>query len=186
MGVCSNHPVASGVAVFGLRPVQDVAGGEIVSDYTELQKAAAYAAQDTIKFADEDEEMRALQQFHEEVSPETVLALIAENDRLHERKKLCPIHARAECIVCVWPRPEASEVTRFKVERDQLKAENEALRKDADRYRFIRNREHEEGLHALIMYRNRDANTQCIVGGMQADAVIDNLMKNSMAQGEQS
>ena len=53
-----------------------------MTDYTELQKAAAYAAQDTIKFADEDEEMRALQQFHEEVDPETVLALIAENERL--------------------------------------------------------------------------------------------------------
>ncbi|WP_321354592.1 hypothetical protein [Pseudomonas extremaustralis] len=53
-----------------------------MTDNTELQKAAAYAAQDTIKFADEDEEMRALQQFHEEVDPETVLALIAENERL--------------------------------------------------------------------------------------------------------
>ncbi|AZP71733.1 hypothetical protein EJJ20_20075 [Pseudomonas poae] len=53
-----------------------------MTDYTELQKAAEYAAQDTIKFADESEEMRALQQFHEEVDPETVLALIAENQRL--------------------------------------------------------------------------------------------------------
>lgn len=53
-----------------------------MTDYTELQKAAEYAAQDTIKFADESEEMRALQQFHEEVDPETVLALIAENERL--------------------------------------------------------------------------------------------------------
>lgn len=53
-----------------------------MTDYTDLQKAAEYAAQDTIKFADEDEEMRALQQFHEEVNPETVLALIAENQAL--------------------------------------------------------------------------------------------------------
>ena len=59
-----------------------------MTDYTELQKAAEYAAQDTIKFADESEEMRALQQFHEEVDPETVLALIAENDRLAANVKL--------------------------------------------------------------------------------------------------
>ncbi len=55
-----------------------------MTDYTELQKAAAYAAQDTTKFADESEEMRALQQFHEEVDPETVLALIAENAALRK------------------------------------------------------------------------------------------------------
>ncbi|MGY2364435.1 hypothetical protein ACW9IO_17935 [Pseudomonas azotoformans] len=70
-----------------------------MSAYTDLQKAAEYAAQDTIKFADENEEMRALQQFHEEVEPGVVLALIAD---------------------C-----------------DQLKSENEALRKDAARYRWL-------------------------------------------------
>jgi cell division protein FtsB len=58
-----------------------------MTDYTELQKAAEYAAQDVAKFADEDEESRAFQQFHEEVSPETVLALIAENERLQQREQ---------------------------------------------------------------------------------------------------
>lgn len=53
-----------------------------MTDYTDLQKAAEYAAQDVTKFADEGEEMRALQQFHEEVDPETVLVLIAENQAL--------------------------------------------------------------------------------------------------------
>ena len=53
-----------------------------MTDYTDLLKAAECAAQDTIKFADEDEEMRAHQQFHEEVDPETVLALIAEKDAM--------------------------------------------------------------------------------------------------------
>lgn len=52
-----------------------------MTDYAELQKAAAYAAQDAIKFADESEEMRALQQFHEEVDPETVLTMIADLER---------------------------------------------------------------------------------------------------------
>ena len=50
-----------------------------MSDYADLKAAATYAAQDAIKFSDESEEMRALQQFHEEVDPETILALIAEN-----------------------------------------------------------------------------------------------------------
>lgn len=87
-----------------------------MSDYTELQKAAAYAAQDTIKFADEDEEMRALQQFHEEVDPETILALIAENEHLTQSRN------------------EAREDRNKIGDRyDQLKAENEALRKDKDR-----------------------------------------------------
>ena len=52
-----------------------------MSDYTDLQKAAEYAAQDVTKFADEGEEMRALQQFHEEVDPETVLTMIADLER---------------------------------------------------------------------------------------------------------
>lgn len=82
-----------------------------MSQYTELQKAAAYAAQDTIKFADEDEEMRALQQFHEEVDPETVLALIAENERMSTN--------------CLGVKLDVFEIVC--AERDQLKAENERL-----------------------------------------------------------
>ncbi|NWE68967.1 hypothetical protein HX857_09635 [Pseudomonas gingeri] len=83
-----------------------------MTDYTDLQKAAEYAAQDTIKFADEAEEMRALQHFHEEVDPERVLALIAENQQL------------SHVSGCHLLRAQTLEV-----ERDQLKAENEALRK---------------------------------------------------------
>ncbi|MBC8786545.1 hypothetical protein [Pseudomonas fluorescens] len=83
-----------------------------MTDYTELQKAAEYAAQDTIKFADEEEEMRALQQFHEEVDPETVLALIAENDSALKH----------------WQN-ESNNVQVLVAEVARLKAENEALRK---------------------------------------------------------
>ncbi len=71
-----------------------------MTDYTDLQKAAEYAAQDTIKFADEDEEMRALQQFHEEVSPETVLALIKDLES-HKRMLLaaaCDLGAIGEAL----------------------------------------------------------------------------------------
>ena len=71
-----------------------------MSDYTDLQKAAKYAAQDTIKFADEDEEMRALQQFHEEVNPETLLALIKDLES-HKRMLLaavCDLGAIGEAL----------------------------------------------------------------------------------------
>ena len=71
-----------------------------MSDYTDLQKAAKYAAQDTIKFADEDEEMRALQQFHEEANPETLLALIKDLES-HKRMLLaavCDLGAIGEAL----------------------------------------------------------------------------------------
>lgn len=84
-----------------------------MTDYTDLQKAAEYAAQDTIKFADEDEEMRALQQFHEEVDPETVLALIAENESARKH----------------WQN-ESNNVQALVAEVGRLKAENERLRTD--------------------------------------------------------
>ena len=89
-----------------------------MSDYADLKAAATYAAQDAIKFSDESEEMRALQQFHEEVDPETILALIAENEQLAKT---------ADC----WDRLNVQNKAlsdSFRAERDQIKAENEALR----------------------------------------------------------
>lgn len=71
-----------------------------MNDYTELKKAAEYAAQDVTKFADEGEEMRALQQFHEEVDPETVLALIKDLES-HKRMLLaaaCDLGAIGEAL----------------------------------------------------------------------------------------
>lgn len=71
-----------------------------MTNYPGLQKAAEYAAQDTIKFADEDEEMRAHQQFHEEVDPETVLAMIKDLES-HKRMLLaaaCDLGAIGEAL----------------------------------------------------------------------------------------
>lgn len=97
---------------------------QAMTDYTELQKAAEYAAQDTIKFADESEEMRALKQFHEEVDPETVLALMAENERLSlELSEMTKFRDNAANHM----RRIRAEATSFEKERDRLKAENEAL-----------------------------------------------------------
>ncbi|QGF94492.1 hypothetical protein GH769_14965 [Pseudomonas sp. CFSAN084952] len=131
-----------------------------MTDYIDLQKAAEYAAQDTIKFAGEGEEMRALQQFHEEVNPETVLALIAENQRLKTLRSVterdlaqelevwrngpscwsCGDTGDVHDIVGEWRGQcdcNAAKLIDVTGERDQLKAENEALRKDAERWRFF-------------------------------------------------
>ncbi|WP_104902913.1 hypothetical protein [Pseudomonas sp. LH1G9] len=118
-----------------------------MSDYTELQKVAAYAAQDTIKFADEDEEMRALQQFHEEVDPETILALIAENDstRKHWQNESNNVQAlmaevlrlNAECEHAKLIGRIAYNFDGYKAvldERDQLRAEIAGLKTGYEAY----------------------------------------------------
>ncbi|KFF43678.1 hypothetical protein JH25_07800 [Pseudomonas sp. BRG-100] len=145
-----------------------------MTDYTDLQKAAEYAAQDTIKFADEEEEMRALQQFHEEVDPVTVLALLAENDH----------HA-----MCARQWEEAA--MQWGAERDQLKAENEALRReregkvlcDLELFETLRdaaNTEADEHRQCMATYRPlRQANLDSVV------KKCDDLLA-AMGKGEQS
>lgn len=120
-----------------------------MSQYDELQKAAAYAAQDTTKFSDEDEEMRALQQFHEEVDPETVLALIAENEALkgpHDwlaEDLIKDLVDNAQAIqenaddgeedpFVIVLLASASRIRRQEANIDKLRAENERLTKTAD------------------------------------------------------
>lgn len=75
-----------------------------MSKWDELKKAAEYA-QDFDHFADEAEEMRALSQFYDEVDPEQVLALIAENERLQRTldllKNPLPIFSISiKCMAC--------------------------------------------------------------------------------------
>ncbi|PHN32116.1 hypothetical protein [Pseudomonas sp. ICMP 460] len=126
-----------------------------MTDYIELQKAAEYAAQDTIKFADESEEMRALQQFHEEVDPETVLALIAENERL-ERLALDSVNGEYAAnmdleSVCAERDQLRAEVAGLKTGYEaygrvnaELKAECEALRKYGEEFAVLAERRREE------------------------------------------
>lgn len=147
-----------------------------MSDYTDLQKAAECAAQDTIKFADEEEEMRALQQFHEDVDPETVLALIAENQAMagllqrfvdgeHEHEEnqaerhmyfteaqslLALMNGELEAHTIV---PD-SAIKAIHAERDQLKAENEALRKYGEEFAVLAERRREE---VEALRKERDA-----------------------------
>ena len=108
-----------------------------MSDNSDLKAAATYAAQDVTKFADEDEESRALQQFHLEVSPEAVLILFADlEESRNGMKHSCAIRLK-------------KEIERLEGERDQLKAECEALRKEADRYRWLRDKS--ESVHPFYL-----------------------------------
>lgn len=105
-------------------------------------KALAMAC-DPVRCADEAEEARRLAEFYSELTPEVVLALLTENDQL-DRLVL------ANKVIS----------DSFRGERDQLKDENDTLkatamgirdawredqvelgvlRKDAERWRFVRN-----------------------------------------------
>lgn len=101
-------------------------------DYTDLQKAAEYAAQDTIKFADEGEEMRALQQFHEEVEPQTVLALIAENEQLREaHEQICTSYNK----VSYASEERGKQIDQLKAELEHTGYDHDLLRNECDQLR---------------------------------------------------
>jgi len=134
-----------------------------MTDYTELQKAAAYAAQDAIKFADESEEMRALQQFHEEVDPETVLALIAENEA--QRKDLQNLRTDNAQLIYALKQEEQSYLV-LRAERDQLRAEVAGLRTGYEAYERV-NAE----LKAEVEGLRRDKSEPCD-GCFMADAEV--------------
>ncbi|MFU5479522.1 hypothetical protein ACM7V8_28495 [Pseudomonas aeruginosa] len=90
-----------------------------MTDYAELRRLAE--ACDVSRCADEGEERRRLHDFYDCVEPELILSMlneIAENDS----------------VVAVW----RGRTQRTEEERDRLKAENEALRKDAERWRYAR------------------------------------------------
>lgn len=75
----------------------------------------------------DDQEINRLE-FMAEADPATILALLAEIEHLRENhEKVCTNYNRASF---------ASEERGKQI--DQLKAENEALRKDAERYRWLR------------------------------------------------
>jgi hypothetical protein len=69
-------------------------------------------------------------------NPATVLELIAEIERLETQVRLAGVSA--EVTVHQEVGRAVTRELALTAERDQLKAENEALRKDAERYRFLR------------------------------------------------
>lgn len=76
-------------------------------------------------------------EFAAATSPATVLALLAEIERLEAKVRLAGVAAEVTVHQEVGRAVTRELVLAY--ERDQLKAENEVLRKDAERYRFVRN-----------------------------------------------
>lgn len=80
----------------------------------------------------EDEHAEAVDALWLNMHCHTILALLAEIERLEaQAKSRRSLHA-AECVAMSEVQGELID------DRDQLKAENEALRKDAERYRWLR------------------------------------------------
>ncbi|ROQ53638.1 hypothetical protein [Pseudomonas putida] len=97
----------------------------------ELAEAANAVTTDvniTMAVGADPEEVKAVQDYLQQTMPKTILALLAEVERLE----------RFEDWFVRLDQVEQSLAASYKAERDQLKAENEALRKDAERYRWLR------------------------------------------------
>ena len=149
-----------------------------MNNWDELKKAAEYA-QDFDNFADEAEEMRALSKFYDEVDPYQVLALIAENE--HLTKQLHMMVRQCLPLEAMEGMPGWSEVVEAHKaieQRDQARAEVDALRKDAERYRRLRSFHWNDSPLAVV----RDPRRQVKLGadcpsGDILDTVIDAAIK---------
>ncbi|WP_097303838.1 hypothetical protein [Pseudomonas chlororaphis] len=95
------------------------------------------------------------------LAPDVVLALIAENERMQSKGD--GQHHR-----------DSAELRSLCQERDQLKAENEALRKDAERYRWLLN--NADLMHWENMLRFAD------LEGVES---INQFIDAAMSKGEQ-
>lgn len=110
-----------------------------MSDYSELAKLAEAAKKNW-----EDSGLNRceeVERFINAASPESVLTLIAENDRLDlDNRSLKGSCSRLGAEHAKMTRT-LKKANRMQLEarqaRDQLKAENEALRKDADKWKIV-------------------------------------------------
>lgn len=91
-----------------------------MTDYTELKRLAEAAQYENCEF--QHELVAATKAFFVGCIPEQILALIAENDRL-ERLALDAVNAEFSVN---------TDIESMCAERDQLKAENEALREEIE------------------------------------------------------
>ena len=97
-----------------------------MSDHIELKKAALRVVE--IESSEGESISDAWEDFESAANPAAVLALIAEVEGLRAQHGRDSAELRSLCQA----RDDARK------ERDQLKAEVESLRKDAERYRFLR------------------------------------------------
>lgn len=169
-----------------------------MSDYTELKRLAEaapngpwVAENDSLYFKDDgytrhlmdadaghdvkDDAYYAALNFIAAANPDVVMSLIATIDVLRS-----DIESR-----CEWINEASAEIDRLQnieVERDQLKAENEALRKDAERYRFLRRGDDRNEVTCMVVMLNRRTGMHVYV----QDAYADTQTDAAMAKGEQS
>lgn len=107
------------------------------------------------------EEVKAVQDFLQQAMPKTILALLAEIERLegceevlrqlasyvgsggYNAPEVDPEVFAKKILdgINILNDPLAQLAEKRAEERDQLKAENEALRKDAERYRWLRDKQ---------------------------------------------
>lgn len=171
-----------------------------MTDYTELKRLAeALLASDD--HADFPGWMAASDAFDNATGPAAVLALIAENERLKTLRSTterdlaqelevwrhgpscwnCGDTGDVHDMVGEWRGQcdcNAAKLIDVAAERDQLKAENEALRKDAERYRWLR-----EGC-GLVEYKAiaGSVGPGMLPSGERLESAID----AAMGKGEQS
>ena len=134
-----------------------------MSDYSELRRLAHEASETEMGWLErywlESIMVEDWAAFIAKCEPQVVIDLIDENERLSGECEGCPMAIAEE----------------LRKELDQLKAENEALRKDAERFRFIKNKQTFIWLIADWFPTHKSA-------WIDVDAAID----DAMSQGEKS
>lgn len=96
-------------------------------------------------------------------NPSAVLALIADLESYKQGAKI-----------------EADAGDEARSEVAKLKAENDALKKDAERYRFLRTRPIVGDCQIAVQYSNLKSEFGCLCDGEQLDSIIDASLKDSV------
>ena len=109
--------------------------------------------------------------------PRGVLDLIAENERLGTQVRLARVAAEVKAHQGVGR--AITETLTVTVERDQPRVENEALRKDAERYRWLRDQS--ESIHQFYL-----STPIWFTGVKFSKESVDSTIDAAMGKGEQS
>lgn len=153
-----------------------------MTDWAELKRLAERVGKEMHWHA----QGQAFEDFREAAMPDAILALIAENERLSvvllEIASVNPAQRGIEWAKSVAGHASGGGNELYQAwlaafeERDQLRAEVEALRKDAERYRFVR--QNGDTLHWENMLH------ACIGRDEDIDSCIDAAMSKEKGNGE--
>ena len=162
-----------------------------MTDYNELKRLAEAANAVTsdvnvvLTLASESgpnqAEIDAVTAFMGMATPAAVLALIGENERLATQVRLAGVSAEMTVHDAVGR--AATEYLVVAQERDQLNAEIEALRRDAERYRWLRSQHWNESDMAVACHPKKSVKLgfDCPSGER-----LDHAIDAAMGKGEQS